>query len=101
MPGDGEDQVVQGDQDRDQWREKWLRQGRTREQIATAMMRKFKVRRRVAWRNAHGWTQDHVADLFNEKLNDPRKPMTGSRISDFERWPISSRTKPTSMARPP
>jgi tetratricopeptide (TPR) repeat protein/transcriptional regulator with XRE-family HTH domain len=95
MPGDGEDQVVQGDQDRDQWREKWLRQGRTREQIATAMMRKFKVRRRVAWRNAHGWTQDHVADLFNEKLNDPRKPMTGSRISDFERWPISSRTKPT------
>jgi tetratricopeptide (TPR) repeat protein len=87
--------VARGDQDRDQLREKWLRQGRTREQIATAMMRKFKDRRRVAWRNAHGWTQDHVADLFNEKLNDPRKPMTGSRISDFERWPISSRTKPT------
>jgi hypothetical protein len=91
--------VAQGDHDRakerNQLREEWLRQGRTREQIAVAMCRKFHDRKRAAWRNAYGWNQQHVADLFNKKLNDPDNPITGSRISDYERWPISSQTKPT------
>jgi tetratricopeptide (TPR) repeat protein len=80
---------------RNQLRETLHNQGRTREQIAAAMARRFGDRPRPAWRHACGWTQDQVAALFNEMVSDPRASMTGNRISDFERWPISRGPKPT------
>lgn len=71
-------------------------QDRTLEQIATAMERQFKDRRRQAWRNAHGWTQQDVADCYNELLDDGKASMNANRISAFERWPINGTgTKPT------
>jgi transcriptional regulator with XRE-family HTH domain len=90
VPGGGQDH----EKTRDQLRSQMLADGKTYEQIATAMVEKFQDRRRVAWRNAHGWTQDHVADLFNGFVGDPRCPMKGTRISDFERWPNGG-SKPT------
>lgn len=81
-------QVARGDQERDELREKLLQQGRTREQIATAMARQFRDRPRTAWRHGYGWTQQEVADRFNREVNDSNASMTAHRISDFERWPI-------------
>lgn len=80
----------------DQLRDTLRQQGRTLEQIATAMAREFGDRPRPAWRHAHGWTQEHVADLYNREVNDPDAPMTAQRIGDFERWPLSeTAAKPT------
>lgn len=87
--------VARGDQERDELRERLRRQNRTRDQIATAMMRKFKDRPRPAWRHAHGWTQDDAAARFNEMVGDQQASMTGNRISDFERWPFTKGPKPT------
>src|SRR5262249_2532013 len=70
-------------------------QNRTPEQIAAAMTRTFKDRPRKAWRHAHGWTQDQAAARFNEMVGDQRASMTGNRISDFERWPLTQGPKPT------
>jgi tetratricopeptide (TPR) repeat protein len=81
--------VARGDQERDELRERLRRQNRTPEQIAAAMARKFGDRRRVAWRHAHGWTQQQVADHYNREVKDPNASMTAHRISDFERWPIN------------
>ena len=87
--------MARGDQERAELREKLQRQNRTPEQIAAAMAEAFHDRRRPAWRNAHGWTQDEVAVRFNEFVGDEQASMTGNRISDFERWPFGSGVKPT------
>lgn len=92
MPGGGQDH----EKTRDQLRSEMLADEKTYEQIATAMVEEFQDRRLIAWRNAHGWTQDHVADLFNAFVGDPRCPMKGTRISDFERWPNGG-SKPTPL----
>jgi tetratricopeptide (TPR) repeat protein/transcriptional regulator with XRE-family HTH domain len=80
--------------ERDQLRDNMLAKKRTYEQIATAMIEQFGDRRRPAWRNAHGWTQDEVAVRFNEFVGDEQASMTGNRISDFERWPSSGGRRP-------
>lgn len=90
MAGKGRD----GEKDRDQLRSQMLADRKTYDQIATAMVEEFQDRRRVAWRNAHGWTQEHVADQFNCFVGDPNRSMTGQRISDFERWPLTEGRKP-------
>jgi hypothetical protein len=74
---------------------KLLQQGRTRQQIAAGMIRMFGDRPRPAWRHAHGWTQDQAAARFNEMIGDQRAAMTGNRISDYERWPLTRGPKPT------
>jgi transcriptional regulator with XRE-family HTH domain len=45
------------------------------------------MRPRQAWRNANEQSQRQAAERFNEIIGDPRSPMTGNRISDFEAWP--------------
>jgi tetratricopeptide (TPR) repeat protein len=92
--------MARGGQDRkrqrDQLRQTLQHQGHTLEQIATAMARGFRDRPRSAWRHAHGWTQQDVADRYNREVNDSNASMTAHRISDFERWPINGAgTKPT------
>jgi transcriptional regulator with XRE-family HTH domain len=92
--------VARGDRDRtnerDQLRQTMQQQGRTFEQIAVAMARHFGDRPRPAWRHAHGWTQQDVADRYNREVNDSNASMTAHRISDYERWPINGAgTKPT------
>jgi transcriptional regulator with XRE-family HTH domain len=74
---------------RDQLRATMLEQGCTFEQIAAVFAQQWGFRRRSAWRNAYGWTQEHVADLYNQLRDDDHASVTGKRIGDYENWPDS------------
>jgi hypothetical protein len=56
------------------------------EQVAADLARQG-MRPRRAWRYASELSQRVAAMRFNEVTGDPRAPMTGNRIWDFERWP--------------
>lgn len=56
------------------------------EQVAGDLAR-LGMRPRRAWRYASELSQRVAAMRFNEVTGDPRAPMTGNRIWDFERWP--------------
>ena len=56
------------------------------EQVAADLARQG-MRPRRAWRYASELSQRVVAMRFNEVTGDPRAPMMGNRIWDFERWP--------------
>ena len=45
------------------------------------------VRLRRAWREAAELSQREAAERFNQLTGNPRAPMTGNRIGDFEKWP--------------
>ena len=45
------------------------------------------VRPRRAWREAAELSQREAAERFNQVTGNPRAPMTGNRIWDFEQWP--------------
>jgi transcriptional regulator with XRE-family HTH domain len=45
------------------------------------------VRPRRAWREAAELSQREAAERFNQLTGNPRAPMTGNRIGDFEKWP--------------
>ncbi len=45
------------------------------------------VRPRRAWREAAELSQRAAAERFNQLTGNPRAPMTGNRIADFEKWP--------------
>lgn len=64
------------------------------EQIAGEFAVRWGFRPRQAWRHARGMTQDEVAAEYNALIGDPRAPMSGKRISDFEAWPVGG-VKPT------
>lgn len=76
-----------GKEQRDRLRREMLTSGRTYEEIAREMAARWRLRPRLAWRHAHGLTQDEVVRRYNEALNDPSAAMTGKRISDYEAWP--------------
>jgi transcriptional regulator with XRE-family HTH domain len=75
---------------RDALRERMLGAGRTRQAIAEEMSRRWGYRPRLAWRYAHGWSQETAADMFNQRHDDSgRAPMSGTRVGAYERWPGS------------
>ena len=45
------------------------------------------ARPRQAWRYAAELSQREAAERFNQLTGDPRGPMTGNRIGDYEQWP--------------
>ena len=45
------------------------------------------ARPRQAWRYAAELSQREAAGRFNQLTGNPRAPMTGNRIGDFEQWP--------------
>ena len=67
------------------------------DEIAAEIGRRYRVRPREAYRLAWGWTLDHAAARFNNRATrhgaDPeaRASLTGSRLSEFEHWPRSTR----------
>jgi hypothetical protein len=75
---------------RDRLRAELARAGMTgqclTEQVAADLAR-HGMRPRRAWRYASELSQRVAAMRFNEATGDPRAPMTGNRIWDFERWP--------------
>lgn len=66
-------------------------EGRTWAQIAVYIRQAEHVNCRVAMRMAHGWTQGHVAMLWNERwpAGDGGPGISDQRISYWETWPES------------
>jgi transcriptional regulator with XRE-family HTH domain len=67
------------------------------DEIAADIGRRYRTRPREAYRLAWGWSLDKAAARFNEHAvrRDPdpkaRASLTGSRLSEFEHWPRSTR----------
>ena len=76
---------------RDQLRERLVRLGvdghQLIEQVVTDLMR-CGCRPREAWRLAWELTQDEAAARFNQIRGDPDIRMRGSRICEYEKWPM-------------
>jgi tetratricopeptide (TPR) repeat protein len=76
---------------RDQLRERLARFGvdgrQLTEQLVADLMR-CGCRPREAWRLACELTQDEVAARFNQIRRDPALRMRGSRICEYEKWPM-------------
>jgi transcriptional regulator with XRE-family HTH domain len=52
------------------------------------------ARPRQAWRYAAELSQREAAERFNQVSGNPRAPMTGNRIGDYEQWPAGG-VRPT------
>jgi len=72
--------------------------GMTHAEIAAEMARQFTLRPRAAWRAAWGWTLEEAAERHNalRAKNAPEAvtSLTGSRLSEWENWPFSTRKPP-------
>ena len=82
--------------DRAALRQRLVDAGRTFDDIAAEMRRRWRFRPRESYRHAHGWSQDEVAARFTEvaaRLAPGTRavPMVGTRIGEYERWPIGGR----------
>ena len=76
---------------RDHQRERLVRLGvdghQLIEQLVADLMR-CGCRPREAWRLAYELTQNEVAARFNQIRDDPNVRMRGSRICEYEKWPM-------------
>jgi tetratricopeptide (TPR) repeat protein/transcriptional regulator with XRE-family HTH domain len=65
--------------------------GRPIAEVAEAMRAVFGDRPRRAYRLAHGWSLQQLADRYNALVDSEKAPMTKGRISEWELSPDSSR----------
>jgi transcriptional regulator with XRE-family HTH domain len=78
-------------------RERMRALGFSYDEIAAEIGRRYRLRPRQAYRLAWGWSLEQAAARFNERAArqdaDPeaRASLTGSRLSEWEQWPRSSR----------
>lgn len=85
------------DRDREALRRTLLARGCPPQLIARELQRQYRLRPRVAFREAHGWSQDELARRYDAVagLGGDAWPapatMTGTRIGDYERWPLGGR----------
>src|SRR5690348_5178137 len=84
-----------GKADRDELRQVMLSQGRSLQDVAAEMTRRYGISPRAAWRHTHGLTQDEVAARYNQSDDTGQAGMSGSRICEFENWPAASGKKPS------
>jgi hypothetical protein len=72
--------------------------GMSRPEIAAEMARRYKLRPRPAWRAAWGWTLEESAERYNalraKDAGQAVTALTGSRLSEWENWPLSTRKPP-------
>jgi|HubBroStandDraft_1064217.scaffolds.fasta_scaffold05523_2 tetratricopeptide (TPR) repeat protein/transcriptional regulator with XRE-family HTH domain len=82
-------------------RERMRGLGMTYGEIAAEMGRRYKLRPRAAWRIAWGWTLEEAAERYNMlRAKDETRALTsltGSRLSEWENWPFSTR-KPSILS---
>ncbi len=76
-------------------RDRLRRQGWTYERIAARIRVEHGVNIRVAFRLAHGLTQQQVADRWNTLWPGEDGPKTGKHISYWEAWPAPSGRTPS------
>jgi len=78
-------------------RERMRALGFSYDEIAAEMGRRYRLRPRQAYRLAWGWSLEQAATRFNDRAArqdadpDARASLTGSRLSEWEHWPRSSR----------
>jgi|GEM_PF-4842359 len=76
-------------------REQMRGMGMVHSEIAAEMARRFALRPRAAWRTAWGWTLEEAAERFTairgKNQPDLQSALTGSRLSEWENWPFSTR----------
>lgn len=77
-----------GRQERFRLVERMRGEGRSWIEIAAVIGERYRVNPRVALRLAHGWTQQQVADAWNQRW--PDEPKTFKAISKWEVWPAAS-----------
>ncbi|MEU3984431.1 helix-turn-helix transcriptional regulator [Streptomyces sp. NPDC026672] len=66
--------------------------------VAAEMRTHFGFRPREAWRHAHGWSLQQVADRLNDRSGQQGETIAAetSTVSKWERWPVmSTRRRPT------
>ena len=78
-------------------RERMRGLGFSYDEIAAEIGRRYRARPRQAYRLAWGWSLEQAAARFNDRAARPdadpdaRASLTGSRLSEWEQWPRSSR----------
>ncbi|HEV2371777.1 MAG TPA: hypothetical protein VGS19_06365 [Streptosporangiaceae bacterium] len=81
-------------------REKMRAMGLDHRQIAVEFIRRYRLRPRAAWREAHGWSQKVAAERINAYAGttgldiDGTCTMRGPHLSEIESWPGEG-TEPT------
>ncbi len=72
--------------------------GMSRAEIAAELARRYRFRPRAAWRIAWGWTLEEAAERYNalraRGTAATVTALTGSRLSEWENWPLSTRKPP-------
>jgi transcriptional regulator with XRE-family HTH domain len=75
---------------------RWRAQGWTYKQIAEEWQQQHGFNARVAFRLAHGLTQQGVADRWNERWpSDTDSPKTAKHLAYWEAWPDASGRTPS------
>jgi len=84
----------------DRLRRKLEAWGWSRDEIAAALRTEFRLRPRAAYRYAAGLSGQQAADAYNLQHGDARHPapMSKSRVSEYENWPLGRNTRKPSCA---
>lgn len=77
--------------DRESLRAAMLAQGCEIDEIASEMRARWGFPLRAAYRHANGLTLDQAAERCNAVANDADARTSGSRVSDWEGWPLTGR----------
>ncbi len=69
------------------------------DEIAAAIGAQFRLRPRVAYRYAAGLSGQKAADAYNARFGTAERaaPMSKTRISEYENWPIGRNTRKPSL----
>ncbi len=70
-------------------------QGWSYRRIAGELQRRHHLNARLAFRLAHGWTQEEAARRWNERWSGEGPPKTGKNFSYWETWPARGGRAPS------